>query len=81
MTSRVADAFSHCPELDDWDIYAVDGHYHKAACFDPKREASDGSIRATDTREASMQDGVPATSASPHVTNRKFRHNKLKLDT
>ena len=49
MTRRVADAFAHCPELDDWVIYAVDGHYHKAACFDPKREASDGSIRATAT--------------------------------
>jgi len=29
--------------------YAVDGHYHKAACFDPKREASDGTLRATAT--------------------------------
>ena len=49
MTSQVDDAFAHCPELAEWDIYAVDGHYHKAACFDPKHEASDGSIRATAT--------------------------------
>ena len=49
MTSQVDDAFANCPELAEWDIYAVDGHYHKAACFDPKREASDGSIRATAT--------------------------------
>ena len=49
MTGRVADAYAQCGELDGWDIYAVDGHYHKAACFDPKREASDGSVRATAT--------------------------------
>lgn len=49
MTLRVIDPYAQCRELDDWDIYAVDGHYHKAACFDPKREASDGSIRATAT--------------------------------
>ena len=30
-------------------IYAVDGHYHKAACFDPKHEASDGAVRAAAT--------------------------------
>jgi hypothetical protein len=49
MTTRLADAYAHCRELDDWDVYAVDGHYQKAACFDPKREASDGSVRATAT--------------------------------
>ena len=49
MTARVADAYAHCHELDDWDLYACDGHYHKAACFDPKREASDGSVRAVAT--------------------------------
>jgi IS4 transposase len=49
MTLRVADPYAQCHKLDDWDIYAVDGHYHKAACFDPKREASDGTIRATAT--------------------------------
>ena len=49
MTLRVADPYAQCPELDGWDIYAVDGHYHKAASFDPKREASDGTIRATAT--------------------------------
>ena len=49
MTLRVADPYAQCHQLDGWDIYAVDGHYHKAACFDPKREASDGTIRATAT--------------------------------
>jgi IS4 transposase len=49
MTGRVADAYAQCRELDGWDIYACDGHYHRAACFDPKREASDGTVRATAT--------------------------------
>jgi len=49
MTRHVADPYAQCSELDGWDIYAVDGHYHKAACFDPKREASDGTVRATAT--------------------------------
>jgi hypothetical protein len=35
MKSRIADPYAQCKELDDWDLYAVDGHYHKAACFDP----------------------------------------------
>lgn len=49
MTGRVADAYTQCGELDGWDVYAVDGHYHRAACFDPKREAADGTLRATAT--------------------------------
>lgn len=49
MTACVADPYVQCPELDDWDTYAIDGHYHRAACFDPKREASDGTVRATAT--------------------------------
>lgn len=49
MTERVADPYAQCEELDGWDIHTVDGHYHKAACFDPKREASDGTSRATAT--------------------------------
>ncbi len=49
MTGQIADPFAQCPELEDWEIYAVDGHYHKAACFDPKREASDGTVKATAT--------------------------------
>ncbi|MCF7731287.1 MAG: transposase [Akkermansiaceae bacterium] len=49
MTEHVADPYAQCRELDDWDVYAVDGHYHKAACFDPKHLASDGTLRATAT--------------------------------
>ena len=38
------DAFEKYPELDNFDIYAGDGHYQKAACFDKKIE---GKKRAT----------------------------------
>ena len=31
MTSQVDDAFAHCPELAEWDIYAVDGHYYRSS--------------------------------------------------
>jgi hypothetical protein len=46
---RVADPFAQCSGLDGWDIYAVEGHYHKAACFDPKYLSSDGTFRAIAT--------------------------------
>ncbi len=49
MKRRIADPYAQCKELDDWDLYAVDGHYHQAACFDPKRENSKGELRATAT--------------------------------
>ena len=49
MTEHVADPYAQCHELDDWDIYAVDGHYHKAACFDPKHETAGGGTKATAT--------------------------------
>jgi IS4 transposase len=49
MKTRVADPYTQCRELDEWDIYAVDGHYHKAACFDPKYIAADGSDRSAAT--------------------------------
>ena len=41
MNREVSDPFAQCPELDGWDLYAVDGHYHKAACFDPKDSGSE----------------------------------------
>ena len=49
MAARVADPYAQCAQLAGWDLYAVDGHYHKAACFDPKEKASDGSTRAAAT--------------------------------
>ncbi len=49
MKQRIPDPYAQCEELDDWDIYAVDGHYHHAACFDKKSEGSNGELRAIAT--------------------------------
>lgn len=49
MRQHIPDPYAGCEELDAWDIYAVDGHYHQAACFDPKSENSKGELRATAT--------------------------------
>jgi hypothetical protein len=49
MTGRIADPYARCGELDGWDVYAVDGHYHKAACFDPKTGNSSGKLSAEAT--------------------------------
>ncbi|MBC8128555.1 MAG: hypothetical protein H8M99_15560 [Gloeobacteraceae cyanobacterium ES-bin-144] len=49
MKCRIPDPFAQCEELNDWDLYAVDGHYHKAACFDPKSVSSKGELRAIAT--------------------------------
>ncbi len=38
------DSFDHCSELENFDIYAGDGHYQHAACFDEKKN---GRKRAT----------------------------------
>ena len=49
MRQRVADPYAQCPELTAWDVYAVDGHYHHAASFDPKTKDSKGNTRAIAT--------------------------------
>lgn len=49
MTRRIADPYAQCQELADWDLYAVDGHYQQAACFDPKSTSSQGVLRAIAT--------------------------------
>lgn len=49
MKLQIHDPYAQFTELADWDLYAVDGHYHKAACFDQKSENSKGEIRATTT--------------------------------
>jgi len=49
MKKHIPDPYVQCAELDDWDLYAVDGHYHKAACFDKKTENSKGELRAVAT--------------------------------
>ncbi len=47
MKHRIPDPYAQCAELDDWDIYAIDGHYHKAACFDKRSENPKGELRST----------------------------------
>lgn len=49
MNSVVPDPYAQCLELNGWDLYAVDGHYQKAACFDPKNSGSEESPSATAT--------------------------------
>jgi hypothetical protein len=49
MRQCVADPYATCPELAGWDLYAVDGHYHHAASFDPKTKDSKGNSRAIAT--------------------------------
>jgi len=36
MARKVEDPFASHKELKNFDFYAADGHYQKAACFDPK---------------------------------------------
>jgi hypothetical protein len=49
MKQRIPDPYAQCEELQGWDIYAVDGHYHKAACFDPRSKNAKGELRAIAT--------------------------------
>lgn len=47
MKEKVEDPFSAHQELKDFDFYAADGHYQKAACFDPKPKKEGESQIAT----------------------------------
>lgn len=49
MTVEIHNPYAKSAELEDWDLYAVDGHYQKGACFDPKSENSAGELRAIAT--------------------------------
>lgn len=42
ISKEVQDPFAQFKELKNWRIYAMDGHYHKAACFDLKKKNSKG---------------------------------------
>jgi hypothetical protein len=42
MTERCQDPFAGIAELDEFSIYAGDGHFHGAACHDAKTESSQG---------------------------------------
>ena len=45
LNQRVVDPFASIAELNDFAIYAGDGHYHAGAAHDPKRESSGGVMR------------------------------------
>lgn len=49
MQQNIPDPFAQCAELDAWDVYGMDGHYHQPACFDPKTANSEGQLRAIAT--------------------------------
>lgn len=34
MEKNIPDPYAPCEQLRDWDLYAVDVHYHHAACID-----------------------------------------------
>ena len=42
FSQKIEDPFAQFEELNRWKIYAADGHYHKAACFDPAKKNSNG---------------------------------------
>ena len=44
FSEKIHDPFAQFKELSNWKIYAVDGHYHKAACFDSKKKNSKGDL-------------------------------------
>lgn len=47
MKEKVVDPFAPFPELAKFDFYAADGHYQRAACFDPKPKEEGKSKVAT----------------------------------
>ena len=44
VSEKIHDPFAQFKELSNWKIYAVDGHYHQAACFDSKKKNSKGDL-------------------------------------
>ena len=49
LSSKHHDPLAQFPELDNWEVNMVDGHYHIAACFDPKHEDSKGKLKSVAT--------------------------------
>ena len=45
LDQRVEDGFASIAELDDFAIYAGDGHYYAGAAHDPKRESSGAGLK------------------------------------
>jgi len=64
LTDKLGDALLEVEELKKWHLFAADGHYHKAAIFDPKTKA-DHSKKA------------PSKSATGHFFRLDLRNHHL----
>ncbi len=49
ITQQTVDPLAQFPELQKWEVNLVDGHYQKAACFDPKYKDSKDNLRSIAT--------------------------------
>jgi len=49
LSTRTQDPLAQFSELDKWDVYLIDGHYQKAASFDPKYLSSEDKMKTMAT--------------------------------
>lgn len=49
LSQSTTDPLAQFPELDKWEVNLVDGHYQKAACFDPKYKDSNNNLKSIAT--------------------------------
>jgi len=49
LTKKCNDPLAQFSELDQWEVNLVDGHYQKAACFDPKYQGPNNTIKSIAT--------------------------------
>jgi len=66
LPDHLTDELAVIEELNDWHLYAGDGHYHKAAIFDPLTKA-EGPTKRRANRPPGISSGSicePTTSAT-----------------
>jgi hypothetical protein len=49
LSEQTVDPLAQFPELDNWEVNLVDGHYQRAACFDPKYKDAKGNLKSIAT--------------------------------
>ena len=49
LRAKTQDPLAQFPELDKWEVNLIDGHYQKAACFDPKYRSSEDKMKTMAT--------------------------------
>lgn len=64
LTDHLGDALAEIEELKNWHLFAADGHYHKAAIFDPKTKAD-------------HSDKEPSKSPTGHFFSLDLRNHHL----